>query len=95
MKQFALSSASGKRLIARGLDSHSAIQSALKSGTIAIIDAIRPLMGANAELIAAGGVGGAEGSVRLALWGTNGQVEAAGKLLITVSSEPRLMGIFN
>ncbi len=52
------------------------------------IDAIRLLTGAEAELIAAGGVGGAEGSVWLAVSGSEEQVVAAGKLLKVVASEP-------
>jgi hypothetical protein len=52
------------------------------------IDAIRLMAGAEAEMVAAGGVGGAEGSVRLALWGSGEQIEAAEKLLKAIASEP-------
>lgn len=52
------------------------------------IDAISLLTGAQAELIAAGGVCGAEGAVRLALWGSAEQVERAEKLLEAAASEP-------
>jgi hypothetical protein len=52
------------------------------------IDAISFLTGAKAELIAAGGVCGAEGSVRLAVSGDTEQMEAAERLMKSVSSEP-------
>jgi hypothetical protein len=52
------------------------------------IDAIKLLTGAEAEMIAAGGVSGAEGSVWLAVSGDNMQEEAAGKLLKAAASEP-------
>ena len=37
MKQFVITPAAGKRLIAKALVTHSAIQAALKSGTVVII----------------------------------------------------------
>ncbi|RQW81037.1 MAG: hypothetical protein EHM14_02595 [Methanothrix sp.] len=52
------------------------------------IDAISLLTGAKAELIAAGGVYGAEGSVRLAVCGDTEQMEAAERLIRSVSLEP-------
>ncbi len=52
------------------------------------IDAISFLTGAKAELIAAGGVCGAEGSVRLAVYGNTEQMEAAEDLMRSVSLEP-------
>ena len=52
------------------------------------IDAISFLTGAKAELIAAGGVCGAEGSVRLAVSGDTEQMEAAERLMKSVSLEP-------
>jgi hypothetical protein len=52
------------------------------------IDAIKLLTGAEAEMITAGGVSGAEGSVWLAVRGSEEQVEAAGKQLKAVASEP-------
>ncbi len=52
------------------------------------IDAISFLTGAKAELIAAGGVCGAEGSVRLAISGETHQMEAAERLMKSVSLEP-------
>lgn len=52
------------------------------------IDAIRLLTGAEAEMIAAGGVGGAEGSVWLAISGNDDQETAAGKMLRAMASEP-------
>ncbi|MEJ2690028.1 MAG: hypothetical protein P8130_08765 [Deltaproteobacteria bacterium] len=51
-------------------------------------DAITLLSGANAELIAAGGVGGAEGCIRIAVGGDNEQQDAAASLIRTVRSEP-------
>lgn len=52
------------------------------------IDAVTLLTGAAAELIAGGGVCGAEGSVRLGVSGDGAQLKAAEKLLRSVSSEP-------
>ncbi len=52
------------------------------------IDAISLLTGAKAELIAAGGVGGAEGSVWLAVSGSEEQMDAAEMLLKSVVLEP-------
>jgi hypothetical protein len=52
------------------------------------IEAIRLLTGATAELVAAGGVGGAEGSVRLAIAGSPEQEESAAKILGEVAGEP-------
>jgi hypothetical protein len=51
------------------------------------IEAIRLLSGAEAEMIAAGGVGGAEGAVRLALHGSEKQMEKAEELMGAVSVE--------
>ncbi len=52
------------------------------------IDAIAQLTGATAELVAAGGVCGAEGSIYLVITGTKEQEEAAEKLLAQVAPEP-------
>jgi hypothetical protein len=52
------------------------------------LDAIGLLTGAAAEMIAGGGIGGAEGSVRLAISGTGDQMKAAESLLEMVGSEP-------
>jgi hypothetical protein len=52
------------------------------------IDALSLLSGATAELVAAGGVCGAEGSVWLAVDGTAEQVNAAENLLASVALEP-------
>jgi len=52
------------------------------------IDAIESLTGARAELIAGGGVCGAEGSIRLAVSGTADQMNAADALIGTIVSEP-------
>lgn len=52
------------------------------------IEAIQLLTGATAELIAAGGVCGAEGSCLLAVTGTEAQEDAAERLLLSVASEP-------
>ena len=53
------------------------------------LDAVAMLTGAKAELVAAGGVGGAEGCCWLAVSGTSAQVEAAERLLLSVAKEPR------
>jgi hypothetical protein len=52
------------------------------------IEAIARLTGAVAELVAAGGVGGAEGGVYLAVSGEPAQVDAAGKLIKSIAGEP-------
>lgn len=52
------------------------------------IDAIALLTGARAELLAAGGVCGAEGSVWLAVSGEAGEIEKAAELLASVAAEP-------
>ncbi len=52
------------------------------------LDAVALLTGASAELVAAGGVGGAEGSCWLAVDGTASQLEAAERLLSSVAEEP-------
>ncbi len=53
------------------------------------IEAIHLLTGARAELIAGGGVNGAEGSVWLMVKGSAYQVEAAEKMIKSVSVEPK------
>lgn len=52
------------------------------------IDAIKLLACAEAELVAAGGVCGAEGSIWLAVSGSEEQIGAAERLLKAVASEP-------
>jgi hypothetical protein len=52
------------------------------------IEAIAMLTGASAEIAAAGGVGGAEGCVWLAVSGAPAQVEKAAKLIRSVAAEP-------
>ncbi len=52
------------------------------------LEAINFLTGATAELIASGGVCGAEGSCWLAISGTREQEVAAEKLVLSVASEP-------
>jgi hypothetical protein len=51
------------------------------------IEAIRQLFGAEAEMVAAGGVGGAEGAVWLALHGSEAQMEKAEELMKEVGGE--------
>ncbi|MBI4813063.1 MAG: hypothetical protein HY802_01475 [Methanobacterium sp.] len=52
------------------------------------IEAITGLTGANAELVAAGGVAGAEGSIWIAVSGKPSEVEGAQKLIKSISKEP-------
>lgn len=52
------------------------------------IEAISLLTGAKSELVAGGGVSGAEGSIWLAISGQEDQVEFAEKLLNSISREP-------
>ena len=51
------------------------------------IDAIRLLTGVEAEIIAAGGIGGAEGAVWLTLEGSREEMERTEELLQRVSGE--------
>ncbi len=51
------------------------------------IEAIRLLCGATAEMVAGGGVGGAEGSVRLALWGSDEEMDRAERVMKEVADE--------
>ncbi len=55
------------------------------------LDALVQLTGATAEIVAAGGVGGAEGAVWLAVSGTPEQEQAAAALLASVDREPRFV----
>ncbi|BAW31446.1 MAG: hypothetical protein H5T40_07845 [Methanobacteriales archaeon] len=52
------------------------------------IEAIKVLSGANAELVAAGGVSGAEGGVWLLVSGSKEEVQKAEKIIDSVSREP-------
>jgi hypothetical protein len=52
------------------------------------LDAITLLTGADAELAAAGGVGGAEGSVWLAVFGSREEVDKAEELIRSITPEP-------
>ena len=52
------------------------------------LEALKLLTGADAELIAAGGVYGAEGSCWLAVSGTKEQEDAAEKIFASVANEP-------
>jgi hypothetical protein len=52
------------------------------------IESLSLLTGVTAELIAAGGVAGAEGSIRLAISGTAVQERAAEKIIKSVATEP-------
>lgn len=52
------------------------------------IDAIKFLSGASAELIAAGGVAGAEGAVWLLISGNKDEIDSADELITSVSKEP-------
>ena len=58
------------------------------------IDAIRLLTGAEAEMLAAGGVGGAEGAVWLALRGSEEQLAKAAELIKEVSGEISQLDLF-
>ncbi len=57
------------------------------------IEAISTLTGAQAELVAAGGVNGAEGSVRLAIWGSEEQMAVTEELMRAISSEAKFMSV--
>jgi len=52
------------------------------------IDAISTLTGAEAQLVAGGGVSGAEGSVWLAVTGAEEQLKRVDELLNSIASEP-------
>ena len=53
------------------------------------IEALTSLTGAHAEMVAAGGVAGAEGSIWLAVSGKSVEVEAAQELIKSISKEPQ------
>ncbi|HII83506.1 MAG TPA: hypothetical protein HA271_01415 [Methanobacterium subterraneum] len=53
------------------------------------IEALTSLTGAHAEMVAAGGVAGAEGSIWLAVSGKTVEVEAAQELIKSISKEPQ------
>jgi len=55
------------------------------------IEAITSLTGANAELVAAGGVAGAEGSIWIVVNGKPPEVEDAQKLIKSISKEPAFL----
>jgi len=52
------------------------------------IEALEQLTGAQAELVAGGGIYGAEGCVFLAAWGQDGQLAAAEELVRSLEGEP-------
>jgi hypothetical protein len=52
------------------------------------IDALKILTGVRAEMVAAGGVSGAEGGVWLNLEGSPEQLQESEKILHSISSEP-------
>lgn len=52
------------------------------------IEAISSLTGAEAEIVAAGGVAGAEGSIWLSVIGSDKEVERAARIIKTISKEP-------
>ena len=52
------------------------------------IDAIKQLTGADAEMVAAGGICGAEGSCLIAVTGTEEQEKMAEEIWASVASEP-------
>ena len=60
----------------------------LTGDIITEIEALKILTGAEAFPVAAGGIGGAEGSARLCLSGTQEQLDAADALLQTIYGEP-------
>ena len=60
----------------------------LTGDIITEIEALKILTGAEAFPVAAGGIGGAEGSIRLCVTGTREQLEAADALLQTIYGEP-------
>lgn len=55
------------------------------------IEALNILTGVDATLLAAGGIAGAEGAVRLLLEGMEEEVEAAVKLVESIKGEPRYL----
>ena len=55
------------------------------------IEAVEALTGANATGIGAGGIGGAEGAVRLLIDGSPEQLDAAGKLIDDLQGEPAFL----
>lgn len=52
------------------------------------IDALSVLTGVNADVVAAGGIYGAEGAVWLAVWGSDEEMEKASALMESIVAEP-------
>jgi hypothetical protein len=62
------------------------------TGTIVTeIEAMALLAGVDAYLYSAGGIAGAEGSVRILVEGSDEEVEAAAKLIASIKGEPRYL----
>ncbi len=62
------------------------------TGTIVTeIEAMALLAGVDAYLYSAGGIAGAEGSVRILVDGADEEVEAAAKLIESIKGEPRYL----
>ena len=72
------------------MDEYSGSSLSPMTGTIITeLEAIRILTGATARQIAAGGVRGAEGSVRLMIYGEEREVQAARELVASLDQEPQ------
>lgn len=63
----------------------------ISGNVITEIEAIKIMTGANAKLVAAGGVCGAEGSVRIAVIGDEEQLDNASALIESVNLEPNFI----
>ncbi len=59
------------------------------------LDALKAITGAEAALLAGGGVGGAEGSIWLAVTGTEAELKKAKKVLDEISGEPTFEAVPN
>ena len=104
MFQVTITPAAGKRLIAKAITQHADVKKVLSSGTVVIIagttngyvaeeiitelEAISLLSGANAALIAGGGVCGAEGSVWLAIDGQPDELKSIKGIIDSTQNEP-------
>lgn len=65
----------------------------VRAKAVTEIVALREMFGVEAKLVAAGGVGGSEGSVSFIILGEDEQVKAAMAFLETIKGEPQVKGL--
>ncbi len=77
-----------RQLVAAGASGSGPMLWAVDGEILTEIEAVQILSGARAALIGAGGIGGAEGSVRLSVWGSADEVARATAAIEGVIGEP-------